>query len=106
MVSDRPTTPRTGPGRRSHRPWLSSTAWPGPRPFLRGEESARAAGRLPSTWKKFSDTGTPLSRSGSPWPLSRVVADAIKGEVCRHIGKRLVALPQIQQVPYLGGLAR
>ena len=31
-----------------------------------------SAGRTPRTSKKLSDTGTPLSRSGSPFPLSRL----------------------------------
>ena len=36
----------------------------------------------------------------------QIVADAVKGEVRGHVGKRFVALPQVQQMPDLSGLAR
>ena len=64
--------PESEPKRRSHRPWLNSTAL-GPCHLHSSAVKRRPyCGCTPSTWKKFSETGTPLSRSGSPLPLSRL----------------------------------
>ena len=72
MVSERPTIPGSEPNRRSHRPWLNSTALGPCHLHSSAVNSLPSCGWMPSIWKKFSETGTPLSRSGSPWPLSRL----------------------------------
>ena len=69
-VRFRPVIPGSAAKRLSHSPWLSSTAL-GPCHLHSSALNSRPiCGSTPSTWKKFPDTGTPLSRSGSPRPVS------------------------------------
>ena len=71
-VSDDPTTAGSDAKRRVHRPWLRRTAF-GPFHFTSSAVNVRpSAGCTPRIWKKLSDTGTALSRSGSPRPVSIV----------------------------------
>ena len=72
MVSAVPTMEASELKRRSQNPCASMTAF-GPFQVHSSEVNVRpSAGLTPRTSKKLSDTGIPLSRSGSPFPLRRL----------------------------------
>src|SRR5882724_263375 len=78
---------------------------PVPFAFLRGKQSAEL--RLnPEHLEEIlrdRDTAEPLRLALA---AQQIVTDAVKGEVAGHVGKGLIALAQVQQVPDLGSLTR
>ena len=61
-------------------------------------------GRTPSSGKKFSVTGTPVSRSGSPVAGQAHVSNTVEGRESGHARERLALALQVEQAGDLHGL--